>query len=113
MSWHSESWNHHSHTPPRRRRLSVSPEPMRGRGGLKIIIRRTIKEANATIIYPTLTRTNYEEWAMLMQVNMEAAGIWYAIEPEDDEEVEYSDDRRRRCFPHCGASAPRRWCGRR
>jgi len=40
-----------------------------------------------------LTRTNYEEWEMLMQVNMEAAGIWYAIEPYDGEEVEYRDDR--------------------
>jgi hypothetical protein len=30
---------------------------------------------------------------MLMQVNMEAAGIWYAVEPYPDEEVEYRDDR--------------------
>jgi hypothetical protein len=50
MSGHSEPWNRRSHTPPRRRRLSLSPEPMRGRGGPKIVIRRTIKEANATIV---------------------------------------------------------------
>jgi hypothetical protein len=30
---------------------------------------------------------------MLMQVNMEAEGIWYAIEPYPDEEIEYRDDR--------------------
>jgi hypothetical protein len=30
---------------------------------------------------------------MLMQVNMEAQGIWYAIEPEEDEIIEYRDDR--------------------
>jgi hypothetical protein len=76
-----------------RRRLSLSPEPTQGRGGPKIIVRRAIKEANATIQYPTLTRLNYDEWAMLMQVNMEAAGIWYAVEPYPDEEVEYRDDR--------------------
>jgi hypothetical protein len=75
-----------------RRRLSLSPEPTRGRGRPKIIVRRTIKEANATIQYPTLTRSNYDEWAMLMLVNMEAAGIWYAVEPYPDEEVEYHDD---------------------
>jgi hypothetical protein len=71
----------------------LSPEPTRGRGGPRIIVRRTIKEATATIQYPTLTRSNYEEWSMLMQVNMEAAGVWYAVEPYEDEEVEYRDDR--------------------
>jgi hypothetical protein len=25
--------------------------------------------------YPTLTRTNYNEWALLMKVNMQAQGI--------------------------------------
>ena len=82
-----------SNTPPRRRRLSLSPTPRRGRTGPQIIVRRTVKEANATVQYPMLTRTNYEEWEMLMQVNMEAAGIWYAIEPYEGEEVEYRDDR--------------------
>ena len=40
-----------------------------------------------------LTRTNYQEWAMLMQVNFEAAGWWYAVEPEVGEEVNYRHDR--------------------
>ena len=34
-----------------------------------------IKETNATVQYLTLTRTIYEEWEMLMQVNMEARTI--------------------------------------
>jgi len=93
MSRRSEPSGGRSNTPPRRRRLSPSPEPARGRGGPRIIVRRTIKESNASVQYLTLTRTNYEEWAMLMQVNMEAAGIWYAIEPYPDKEVEYRDDR--------------------
>jgi hypothetical protein len=29
---------------------------------------------------------------MLMQVNMEAVGVWYAVEPYEDEEVGYRDD---------------------
>jgi hypothetical protein len=61
--------------------VSRSPERTRGRGGPKVIVKRIVKETNATIKYPTLTRTNYDEWSMLMQVNMEAAGIWYAVEP--------------------------------
>jgi hypothetical protein len=82
----------HSNTPSRHR-PSLSPTPRRGRTRPQIIVKRTVKEANATVQYPMLTRTNYEEWEMLMRVNMEAAGIWYAIEPYEGEEVEYRDDR--------------------
>jgi hypothetical protein len=39
-----------------------------------------------------LTRTNYQEWVMLMQVNFEAAGWWYAVEPEEGEEINYHHD---------------------
>jgi hypothetical protein len=70
----------------------LSPEPTRGCGGPRIIVRRTIKEATATIQYPTLTRSNYEEWSMLMQVNMEAVGVWYEVEPYEDKEVNYQDE---------------------
>jgi hypothetical protein len=28
-----------------------------------------------SVQYPTLTRTNYNEWALLMKVNMQAQGI--------------------------------------
>jgi hypothetical protein len=30
---------------------------------------------------------------MLMQVNFEAAGWWYVIKPEEDEVINYLDDR--------------------
>ena len=40
-----------------------------------------------------LTRTNYQEWAMLMQVNLEAAGWSYTVEPEEGEEIVYRHDR--------------------
>lgn len=38
--------------------------------------------------YPPLTWTNYNDWALMMRVNMEAQGIWHAVEPEDDETIE-------------------------
>ena len=56
MSRRSEPSGGRSNTPPRRRRLSPSPEPARGRGGPRIIVRRTIKESNASVQYLTLTR---------------------------------------------------------
>jgi hypothetical protein len=43
--------------------------------------------------FPMLTRTNYQEWAMLMQVNFEVVGWWYVIEPEDGDEINYHHDR--------------------
>jgi hypothetical protein len=43
--------------------------------------------------YPTRPRTNYNEWSLLMKVNMQAQGQWQAVEPEEEEIVEYREDR--------------------
>jgi hypothetical protein len=44
--------------------------------------------------WPMLTRNNYQEWSMLMQVNFEATGWWYAVKPyNDDDDVDYRHDR--------------------
>lgn len=43
-----------------------------------------------TIQYPMLTKTNYPEWELLMTINLQAVGLWAAIEPGG---VEYSEDR--------------------
>jgi hypothetical protein len=57
------------------------------------MIHRTVTENTAARTqFPMLTRTNYQEWVMLMQVNFEAAWWWYAIEPEEGEEVNYRHD---------------------
>ena len=73
----------------RGRRISPSPAPRRGRR--EVVIHRTADDAGTK--FPMLTRTNYQEWAMFMQVNLEAAGWWYAVEPEEDEEIVYRHDR--------------------
>uniref|UniRef100_A0A0D9XSC3 DUF4219 domain-containing protein n=1 Tax=Leersia perrieri TaxID=77586 RepID=A0A0D9XSC3_9ORYZ len=36
--------------------------------------------------YPTLTSTYYQEWSLLMRVNMQAQGFWYDV-------IEYREDR--------------------
>ena len=33
--------------------------------------------------WPTLTKTNYTEWAILMRVKLQGAGLWDAIETGD------------------------------
>jgi hypothetical protein len=43
--------------------------------------------------FPMFTRTNYQEWTMLMQVNLEAAGWWYTVEPKEGEEIGCRHDR--------------------
>ena len=42
------------------------------------------------MVYPTLTRTNYTDWALVMRVNLQAQGLWEAIEPGN---ADYRDDR--------------------
>jgi hypothetical protein len=84
-------------TPPRRN-CPVSPSPLpppRGHRppGQLIIVERVIKEASRSVQYPMLTRTNYNEWSLLMRVNLQAQGLWQAVELEEEVVIEYHDDR--------------------
>lgn len=54
---------------------------------------RVVRESSVAVHYSVLTRTNYEERALLMTVNLHAQGLWHAMEPYEDEETEYRDDR--------------------
>jgi hypothetical protein len=55
---------------------------------LCVVIDRVVKEASVSIQYPTLTRTNYNKWSLLMRVNLQAQGLWYAVEPEEEDVIE-------------------------
>jgi hypothetical protein len=44
----------------------------------------------AWIIYPMLTHMNYSEWSAVMHVNLQAVGLWEAVQHDD---IEYRDDR--------------------
>jgi hypothetical protein len=37
-----------------------------------VVIQRMIHEVGGGSIYPTLTKTNYSDWALLMQVKLKA-----------------------------------------
>ncbi|WVZ88310.1 LOW QUALITY PROTEIN: hypothetical protein U9M48_034846 [Paspalum notatum var. saurae] len=45
---------------------------------------------NGAIELPMLTRANYHEWSLVMQVSLEALGLWKAVQSE---KVERQDDR--------------------
>ena len=47
----------------------------------------------ASVQYPMLTRPNYNKWALLMRVNLQAQGLWHVVEPEEGETIEYHEDR--------------------
>nr|CAE03285.2 OSJNBb0046P18.1 [Oryza sativa Japonica Group] len=83
-----------SHSPPCHRwRL---PSPRRGRHGGRgqVVVHRVVREVTtSSVVYPTLTRTNYQDWVLVMRVNMQAQGLWGAVEPEGDDLVDYRQDR--------------------
>jgi hypothetical protein len=84
-----------SKPPADKRRPSVSPPSRRGRsmirgGGEIIVCERVVREGSSSAQYPTLTRTNYAEWAMVMRVQLQAQHLWDVIEYGADDN---GDDR--------------------
>ena len=85
-------------TPLCPRHVSTSPSlPQRGRhrdDRRCVVVERVIRETmTATVQYPMLTRSNNNEWALLMRVNLQAQGLWHALELEKGETIEYREDR--------------------
>ena len=56
-----------------------------------------------------LTRSNYNEWALFMRVNLQAQGFWHTVETEEGKVIEYwrIDCRSQ---PYCGLCLWRCWC---
>jgi hypothetical protein len=80
-----------SRSPPRCRGRSHS----RHRSGSRIV-ERIIERPSANVARPMLTRTNYSEWALVMQVNFQTLRVWDVVEvgiDEDADEDEYQQDR--------------------
>ena len=45
--------------------------------GGALVVQRVIRESGGS--WPMLTRTNYADWALLMQVMLEARQLWVAV----------------------------------
>jgi hypothetical protein len=50
------------------------------------IVQRVIREVGGGSSYPTLTKTNYSDWALLIKVKLKARGLWSAVESSDHQE---------------------------
>jgi len=83
-------------SPPRqppRKKLVVprrSPQATMGGDGSSSSTGDRVRESS--LMWPMLTRSNYSEWAMLMQCNYETLEIWETIEP-GGEGVKRAQDR--------------------
>ncbi|WVZ88093.1 hypothetical protein U9M48_034646 [Paspalum notatum var. saurae] len=53
------------------------------------MVERVIKDSSASVQYPVLTKTNYPEWVVMMRINLQAQGLWRAIDPGN---ASYGDD---------------------
>jgi hypothetical protein len=52
------------------------------------VIQRVIREVGGGSNYPTLTKTNYSDWALLMKVKLKARALWSVIENGGADEQE-------------------------
>lgn len=53
-----------------------------GSGKNKEVMERTWNQAAGNLVWPMLTRTNYQEWPALVQCNLEGMYLWDAIESD-------------------------------
>jgi hypothetical protein len=70
-----------------RRRGSPSPDRYHGHHGIQAIVR----DVGPGRGWPTLTKTNYVEWAAVMRVRLQVRHMWEAVRYGD---VDYYEDRR-------------------
>ena len=66
-----------------------SPRYAVGQGRELAVARQFAPVVSGHANVPPLTRTNYAEWSLLMEVGMQARGMWRAIEGAEDLDEEY------------------------
>ena len=84
-----------SKSPPRCHGRSHSSRS-RNRDAGSRVVERIIERPSANVAWPMLTRTNYPEWALVMEVNFQTLRVWDVVHhgiAEDPDEDEYHDDR--------------------
>jgi hypothetical protein len=70
-----------------KRRVSPSPDRYNGHHGIQAIVR----DVGPSSGWPTLTKTNYVEWAVMMRVRLQVRHMWEAVRYSD---IDYYEDRR-------------------
>jgi hypothetical protein len=62
---------------------------MARRGGGEVVVREVVRDGGGgggSVSYPTLTKTNYTEWAILMRVALQGAGLWDVVKFDEGTE---------------------------
>ncbi|XBI98878.1 hypothetical protein VPH35_019063 [Triticum aestivum] len=80
-----------SPAPEEQRGRSRSRRGHRGEVVVREIVRATAVSGSVPITFPMLTRSNYNEWALIMECNLHAASLWA---PMEDDLVERKEDRK-------------------
>ena len=60
------------------------------------VVERIIERPSTNVAWPMLTRTNYPEWALVMEVNFQTLRVWNVVRngiADDPDEEEYHDNR--------------------
>jgi hypothetical protein len=52
------------------------------------IVQRVFHEVGGGSSYPTLTKMNYSDWALLMKVKLKACGLWSVVQKKGSDEME-------------------------
>jgi hypothetical protein len=55
-----------------------------------VVIEQVVEKATTLILYPMPTCKNYSEWALVIRINLQAAGLWEVINKGAGD---YRDDR--------------------
>jgi len=74
-----------SRSPPHRSRTCDTRRP-RTRGSRhprEVVVERVIRETGGSRDWPQLTKTNYNEWSLLMKVKLQARHLWDVVEHGD------------------------------
>ena len=58
-------------------KFATLPAVEQKEAGGALVVQRVIRESGGS--WPMLTRTNYADWALLMQVMLEAHQVWVAV----------------------------------
>ena len=77
---------------PRRSRSPSRSPPRRSRTRQprKVVVERIVRDGSGGGNWPQLTKNNYHEWSLCMQLKMQARHLWDAVEYDD---VDYDDNR--------------------
>jgi hypothetical protein len=62
------------------------------RCGEHVVVERVVEKVASVgpVNYPLLTKTNHNDWALLMKIKLEARLLWAAVDPGD---VDFQVDR--------------------